>query len=113
MRAAIVLLLTLLAMSLVVVAMQPATAHNVPPRYNGNAWGARCLVPAPRITPTTCCERTSAGCMGGCKLADESSNWVNACRANCQAAGEQCLRHIQPRGPAIDRPGTAPPSPKP
>ena len=109
MKAAIVLLVTALAMCLVVIAMQPATAHNVAPRYNGQAWGERCLVPAPRITPTTCCERTRTGCMGGCELADESASWINACKANCQAAGQACLQRIQPRPPLFDRPGTVPP----
>lgn len=103
------LTMVLFVVSAIAISMESATAHNVPPRYNGNQWGQRCLVPAPRTTPTTCCERTRSGCIGGCGLADESDSWKNACRANCQAAGDLCLQRIQPRPPIIDRPGTAPP----
>lgn len=109
MKMAIAVLSTLLALSLVIIAMQPATAHNVAPRYNGQSWGVQCLAPNPRTSPPVCCDRTRSTCVAACALADESSGWKSACQANCEAAGQACHQRIQPRPPVFDRPDTVPP----
>lgn len=110
MKAAIVLLLTLLAASWVIISMQPADAHNVAPRYNGASWGVRCLAPNPRMTPPVCCDFSRSYCTTACDLADESTSWKNACKANCQTAGQACHARVAPLPPVTNPRGTAPPA---
>jgi len=110
MKNAIAVLSTLLALSLVIIAMQPATAHNVAPRYNGQSWGVQCLAPNPRMTPPVCCNHRRSTCVAACALADETPGWKSACQANCEAAGQACHQRIQPRPREGIVPGTRPPA---
>lgn len=110
MRAAIRLVLALAAAGVLAVSMRSADAHNWVPRYDGNKWGQSCLVPSPRTTPPTCCQHARAFCTAACGLADIHDGWKNACRANCETAGNVCLQRVQKRPPVGNVPGTKPPA---
>ena len=111
MKTCIVLLLAFVAAGVVALAMKSAGAHDWVPRYDGAKWGAACLAsPGSRTTATTCCEFGRSTCRGACNLADVGDNWKNACRANCQAAGDACLQRVQRRPYPGEVHGTKPPA---
>lgn len=110
MKTWIVLVLAFVAACVVALALEPAGAHDWVPRYDGAKWGAACLVPNPRASPATCCNFSRSSCQGACNLADVGDTWKNACRANCQSAGDACLRRVTPRPPVGGFQGTKPPA---
>lgn len=110
MRTGLLLMLAIAAASALAVSLQTAIAHNWVPRYDGNKWGQQCLVPSPRTTPATCCDHARFYCLAACGLADTDDGWKNACRANCQTAGNTCLARVQKPPPVSNVPGTRPPA---
>jgi hypothetical protein len=107
------LVLVVVAASAFAASMETAVAHFWVPRYNGAAWGAACLAPSGprRVTPATCCEQARFFCQAACGLTDIDDAWKNACRANCQSAGNACLQRVQVLPPATGViPGTRPPA---
>jgi hypothetical protein len=101
MRTGLWLMLAVAAASALAVSLDVAFAHNWVPRYDGQKWGLQCKIPMPRTTPPTCCQRTQYTCRSACGLADVDEGWKNACRANCDAAGQACLREVAPVKPPV------------
>ena len=110
MKTCIVLVLAFVAAGVLALAMKSADAHQWVPRYDGVKWGVACLVPNLRTSPATCCNFALNSCQGGCGLADVGEAWKNACRANCQSAGEACLQRVATRPPPGEFQGTKPPA---
>jgi hypothetical protein len=107
MRTGLSLMLAIAAASALAISLQSAVAHNWVPRYDGNKWGQACLAPGGprRVSPATCCDHARFYCVSACGLADIDDGWKNACRNNCEGAGNACLIRVQKRPPVGRVPG--------
>ncbi|MCE9523498.1 MAG: hypothetical protein K8S25_13830 [Alphaproteobacteria bacterium] len=112
MRTGLLLMLAIAAATALTISLQSAVAHNWVPRYDGNKWGQACLAPngPRRVSPATCCNQARALCVSACGLADIDDGWKNACRANCESAGNACLARVQTLPPVGGVPGERPPA---
>lgn len=111
MRTGLLLMLAVAALSALAISLQSAGAHNWVPRYDGNKWGQQCLAQSGgRTTPATCCDHLRFYCVSACGLADIDDGWKNACRSNCEAAGNACRVRVQKRPPVGRVPGERPPA---
>jgi hypothetical protein len=111
MKAKLLIFLAIFAACASAITIGTAVAHRWVPVYDGAAWGNACLVPSPRTTPVTCCGFTRSTCEAACGLpAEVGDAWKNACRANCQSAGNACLQRVQGLPPTTSvRPGSQKP----
>jgi len=107
MRTGPLLFLVLAAGGAAILSLSVAFAHNWVPHYDGNKWAQSCLAQAGgRTSAPTCCDHSRSFCQAACGLADTDDNWKNACRANCDSAGQTCRQRVTKRPPAGRVPDT-------